>query len=99
MVYSLKEWAERMENTIIRYLVYKRFSPEEAHFVEEEFTSTTYELGYINNIIDTGYGLMLEIEGCDDEGRTGIKSFYRLEELRIDEFDVDNKGGDEVWHA
>ncbi len=99
MVYSLKEWAEKMKDTIIRYLVYKRFSPEEAHLVEDEFTSTTYELGYINNIIDTGYGLMLEIEGYDDEGRTGIKSFYRLEELRIEEFDVDNKDGDEVWDA
>lgn len=88
MVYSLPDWVESMKDTVIRYLIYKRFKCDEAHVFEDEFTTTTYEFGYINSVIDTGYGLMVEIEGVEDGERNGIKSYYRLDEIHIDVFDM-----------
>lgn len=93
MVFTMAEWAESMHDTVIRYLVYKRFLPDGAHMTADEFTSATYSFGFINNLIDTGHGWLVEIEGEDDEtgGRNGIKSYYNLNEIRIEVFDYDNE--------
>lgn len=93
MIYTMKEWVESMRNTVIRYLIYKRFLPEGAHMTTDEFTSATYEFGYINSLIDTGHGWLVEIDGVDrdDYERTGTKSYYNLNEIRIEVFDYDNQ--------
>ena len=97
MVLTLAEWAESMHDTVIRYLVYKRFLPDGAHMTTDEFTSATYSFGFINNLIDTGHGWLIEIEGEDDETgtRNGIKSYYNLNEVRIEVFDYDNQREDD----
>lgn len=91
MVYSMKEWLERMKDVPVRYLVYKRFLPDGAHITEDEFTSTTYECAFINAAIDTGHGWILALEGIDDDGRTGIVSYYNLNEIRIEVFACDKE--------
>lgn len=91
MTFTMKEWIETMKHIPIRYLVYKRFLPDGAHITEDEFTSTTYERAFINDAIDTGHGWILALEGIDDDGRTGIVSYYNLNEIRIEVFDVDKE--------
>lgn len=95
MVLTLAEWAESMHDTVIRYLIYKRFLPDGAHMTVDEFTSATYSFGFINNMIDTGHGWLVEIEGEEDGERNGIKSYYNLNEIRIEVFDYDNQKGEE----
>lgn len=96
MVMTMKDWADRMKTVPIRYLVYKRFLPEGAHMTEDEFTSARYEFAYINDLIDTGHGWLVALEVIEDGERTGIVSYFNLNEIRIEVFSCDaiDKEGD-----
>ena len=99
MITDLHTWLLDHNETIIRFLVYKRiFTPKEieAKYIDQdEYTSTSYDYGIIKQAIelpdkDVLLGIQTLCEPYDIPEEINL-TYYKLSELRIYQFERDNE--------
>lgn len=95
-VTDMETWLLDNDGRIFRFVVYKRmFTPyeQEKKFSDEsQFEDTHYRFGMIEEAIDLGNGKWLiglrEIIDTDGE-IAGYVSYYRLEDIQLQYFEMD----------
>ena len=98
---NLETFALDNSDTIFRFLVYRRmYTPYEQaeKYIDESFYEDDhYFFGYLENVIDLGYGNWLLgfrlIDDCNGEKFDNIE-YYKLDEIRLSYFDDDQKLSD-----
>lgn len=88
------------EDKLFRFVVYRRiFTPyeQEQKFSDEsQYEDTHFTFGYIKELINLENGdYLIGFNICDDDGsELGVIEYYRLSEIRLSCFDVDNLTND-----
>lgn len=99
---DMETWLLDNDNKVFRYVVYRRmYTPYEQKqaFIDETFYEDThYNLGYIEEAIDMGDGewVIGFRNVCDgDETDLGRIDYYKLSEIRLSCFDIDQNNFEE----
>lgn len=75
-----------------RFLIYKRmftpFEQQQAYMDEDEFESHYYSVGILSNVFDIcGSDWLLEFKELTDDKPNGRTLFFKLSDIRLEQYD------------